>query len=64
MANLELTFLDTNTKADGLRSLHEVLNTNFEILRQMLNAQDSRLTVMENLLPTPPVYEENTQPPE
>lgn len=51
MANLELTYLFDKTKADGLRPLHEVLNANFEILRQMLNQQDSRLTNIENSLP-------------
>jgi len=63
MANLELTFLDTNTKADGMRPLNEVLNTNFEILRQMLNTQASRITELEIIIP-PPEYEENIEPPE
>jgi Leucine-rich repeat (LRR) protein len=63
MANLELTYLDTKTKADGIRPLHEVLNTDFEIIRQMLNQQDARLAEMEVIVP-PPEYEITITPPE
>ena len=63
MANLELTYLDTKTKADGIIPLHEVLNTDFEIIRQTLNQQDLRLTEMEVIVP-PPEYEITITPSE
>jgi hypothetical protein len=51
MTQFNLTRYDTQTKADGFTDLATVINKNNEILRQLLNEQETRVTFIETVFP-------------
>ena len=51
MTQFNLTKFDTQTKADGFIDLATVINKNNEILRQLLNEQEARISEIEKIFP-------------
>lgn len=61
MTQLDLYKFFSNTKGEGIKDVNTMLNTNFEIIRQLLNIQDLIVTELETTHGVTPEDEEETE---